>query len=57
MTPYNNDPNAVNEKYFSSHSNTRDNEEIVNIDRSEIEEVIKTMRCRKVPGADDIMVE
>ena len=36
-----NDPNAVNidynEKPFSSHSNTRDDEEILNIDRGNIE--------------------
>ena len=46
-----NDPDAVNidynEKHFSSHSNTRDNEEILNIDRSEIEEAIKRVKHRK----------
>ena len=34
-------------KHFSSHSNTRDDEEILNIDRSEIEEAIKRVKCRK----------
>ena len=46
-----NDPNAVNidynEKHFGSHSNTRDNEEILNIDRSKTEEAVKRAKGRK----------
>ena len=56
-----NDPNAVNvdynEKHFSSHSKTRDDEEILNIDRYKIEEAIKRAKCREAPGLDGIMVE
>ena len=55
-----NDPNAVNidynEKHFSSHSNTRDNEEILN-NMSKIEEAIKRAKCRKAPGVHDITVK
>ena len=47
-----NEPNVVNidydEKHFSSHSNTRDDEEILNIDRSKTEEAIKKVKHRKV---------
>ena len=56
-----NDPNAANidynEKHFSSHSNTRDNEEILNMDGNEIEEAIKKAKHRKAPGVNDITVE
>ena len=52
--------NAVNidynEKYFGSHSSTRDDEEILNIGSSEIEETIKRAKPRKAPGVDDITV-
>ena len=36
------------------HSNIRDNGEISNIERNEIEEDIKKMKFRKVPGVDFI---
>ena len=60
MTPYTMTlmlPNIVFKKHFDSHSDTRDNGEILNIDRSEAEEAIKRANCRKPPGVDDSMVE
>ena len=56
-----NDPNAINvdhnEKHFCSYSNTKDDEEILNIHRSKKEESIKKSKCRKAPGVNVIMVE
>lgn len=42
---------------FSSHSNTGNDKEILNIDRIKIEEATKRTKHRKVPGVDDITVE
>lgn len=59
MDTLHNNPNAVNiqyiKKHFGSHSNTRNNEKILNISRSEIEEVIKSAKCRKAPAVVDII--
>ena len=46
-----------NEKHFGSHSNTKDDEEILNIDKNEIEEAMKKVKCKKAPGVDGIVVE
>lgn len=56
-----NDPNAVNvdynKKYLGSHLNTRDDGEILNIDRNEAEEAIKIAKCKKTSGVDDTTSE
>ena len=51
------DSNAVivdyNKKHFSKHSNTRDDEETLNIGRSKTGEAIKREKCMKAPRLDD----
>lgn len=45
------------ERDVGSHSNTRDDEEVLNNGRSKTVEAIKRTKHRKVPGVNDIMGE